>query len=519
MRIQKIAPYCGLLLVISALRLNAEVPSIEDSLALRQSLSVESIRAHQFELQQIATANNGTRVAGSPGFEASVAYVKARMEAAGYSVRLQEFPIIQSEDNNPPVLIKKNGSESSFEANKDFSSMSSLGYAEVEGEVEAIDLKIPSTKANDSTSGCEPEDFANFKRGNIALMQRGTCTFKTKVENAIEAGAIGAIIFNEGNPGRQELITGRLDASFLNFPVLGTRFEVGEKLYASILNGPCGTRVLMRTDVLANRHLVRNVIAESSAGDENKVVVVGAHLDSVRAGPGMNDNGSGSASILAIAEKYAELGLVPKNKLRFIWFAAEEYGLLGSEHYVESLTRGEKRQILAMLNFDMLGSSNYARFVYDGDNSGKTALNAQSGPEGSAYIEQIFLDYFSASGLANHPTAFDGRSDYGPFIEVGIPAGGLFAGAESFKSTEMARIYGGRARFPYDPCYHRSCDNYENTGESPSSLLALKSLDELSDAAAHAVWRLSALEYDIRPPQQLTEPIVEFEYKGDYLVR
>lgn len=517
MRMKLFVP-CSFFMGISALA-HTDAPLIDDSLALRQSVSIESVRAHQYELQQIATAHNGNRVAGSLGFEASVAYVKSRMEHAGYSVRLQEFSFLQSEDNNPPVLVKIGTTESSFEANKDFSSMSSLGYAEVQGEIEAVDLKIPSTAPNDSTSGCEPEDFRNFKRGNIALIQRGTCTFHVKVQNAIQAGALGVILFNEGNPGRKDLVKGRLDASFLNFPVVGARYEVGEKLYAATIHGPCGTHALLRTDILAKRHTVNNVIAESKNGDENKVVVVGAHLDSVRAGPGMNDNGSGSATILSIAEKYAELGIVPKNKLRFIWFAAEEYGLLGSEHYVESLTRAEQKQIHAMLNFDMLGSSNYARFVYDGDNSGKSALNARSGPEGSAYIERLFLDYFSALGLANHPTAFDGRSDYGPFIQVGIPAGGLFAGAEGFKSAEMARIYGGRARYPYDPCYHRTCDNYDNTGETEASALARKSLDELSDAAAHVVWRLSNLEEDIRPPQQFTEPSVEFEYKGDYLVR
>ena len=103
----------------------------------------------------------------------------------------------------------------------------------------------------------------------------------------------------------------------------------------------------------------------------------------------------------------------------------------------------------------MLGSPNYVRFVYDGDGS----ATPDAGPNGSATIEDIFLDYFAKVGLATEPTAFDGRSDYGPFIAVGIPAGGLFSGAEEIKTAEEAAIYGGTAGVAYDPCYHQACDD------------------------------------------------------------
>jgi Zn-dependent M28 family amino/carboxypeptidase len=500
--------------------LRAGAVDIADSAALRQKLTVEGIRGHQNELQQIARRNGGTRVAGGQGYQASAVYVQNRMLAAGYEVRMQEFPFSISEDNSAPVLLKTSPEPSSFVPDTDFANMSSMGYADIEAQIEAVDLLIPSPAPNQSTSGCDKEDFENFQRGNIALIQRGTCTFQTKVENALLAGAVGVIIFNEGNPGRTELISSRLNLSFANYPVMGATFEVGETLRASLLNGPTGINARMRIDVLVKEHIVRNVIAESAAGDPNRVLVIGAHLDSVRAGPGINDNGSGSATNLEIAEKVAELGLVPKNKLRFIWFAAEEFGLLGSEFYVNSLSGQERQHILAMLNFDMLGSSNYVRFVYDGDNSAKSALNAQSGPDGSGYIEKIFLDYFSSLQLPSHPTAFDGRSDYGPFIEVGIPAGGLFSGAEGLKSAELARIYGGVARSPFDPCYHRACDDFEHTGQLPSSSLALKSIDELSDAAAHAVIRLSSFEGNLRRSQPLAPvPAVEFEYRGNLLLK
>ena len=120
---------------------------------------------------------------------------------------------------------------------------------------------------------------------------------------------------------------------------------------------------------------------------------------------------------------------------------------MGSEYYVENLSNNQLGRIYANLNFDMLGSTNYVRFVYDGDGSD----GGPAGPPGSAQIEDIFNNYFASQGLATDPTAFDGRSDYGPFIAVGIPAGGLFSGAEGLKTEEQEEVYGGTAGEPYDP--------------------------------------------------------------------
>ena len=128
----------------------------------------------------------------------------------------------------------------------------------------------------------------------------------------------------------------------------------------------------------------------------------------------------------------------------------------------------------------MVGSPNYVRFVYDGDGSGDPDT---AGPPGSAQIEEIFNQYFASQGLATEPTPFDGRSDYGPFIAVGIPAGGLFTGAEGIKTPEQAAIYGGTAGIAYDPCYHQACDTINN--------LSTKALAEMGDAAAHATMTLA----------------------------
>ncbi len=205
----------------------------------------------------------------------------------------------------------------------------------------------------------------------------------------------------------------------------------------------------------------RNVIAELPGRDNDNVILVGAHLDSVNAGPGINDNGSGSAAILETAIQMAKVK--PRNTVRFAWWSAEESNLIGSTRYVDSLSQAELDRIALNLNFDMVGSPNFVRFVYDGDNSAfPVGPGAALGPPGSGAIEALFHEYFASQGLASAETPFSGRSDYGPFIAKGIPAGGLFTGAEGIKTAAQAATYGGTADIAYDPCYHAACDTYAN---------------------------------------------------------
>ena len=166
----------------------------------------------------------------------------------------------------------------------------------------------------------------------------------------------------------------------------------------------------------------------------------------------------------------SKLQITPRQQVRFAFWGAEESGLLGSTHYVEDLSDAALEGIYANLNFDMLGSPNYVRCDGDGSATGT------AGPGGSAQIEAIFNNYFAGNGLPTAPTAFDGRSEYGPFIDVGIPAGGLFSGAEGIKTAEEAAIFGGTAGAPYDSCYHQACDTVHN--------LSSKALNEFGDAVA-----------------------------------
>ncbi|MEU3295322.1 M28 family metallopeptidase [Streptomyces longwoodensis] len=212
-----------------------------------------------------------------------------------------------------------------------------------------------------------------------------------------------------------------------------------------------------------------NLIADWPGGDTTRVVMAGSHLDSVTAGPGINDNGSGSAAVLETALAVSRAGLQPTRHLRFAWWGAEELGMVGSRYYVNNLSSANRSRISAYLNFDMIGSPNPGYFVYDDDPT----------------IEQTFKTYFSGLGVPTEiETEGDGRSDHAPFKNVGIPVGGLFSGADYVKTSAQAAKWGGTAGQPFDRCYHSSCDTIANLNDT--------ALDRNADALAYAVWTLSS---------------------------
>ncbi len=472
-------------LTTSALAAPAAVADdIAASQGLRKALTVDGIQQHLKAFQTHSDLNGGTRAGGSPGFEASADYVAARARAAGYEVSGTTFTFPYNADRTPAVMQRVSPSPRTFTDGVEFTSMTFSSNGDATGPVAAVDLTLaPGDVPNVSHSGCEAADFAGFPAGSIALMQRGTCPFATKVANARTAGAVAAIVFNEGTaPDRLGPVAGTLGGPGDFLASVGTSFAIGVELASGVSSGPTGVTARVRVDRVSETRTTRNVIAETQGGDPNSVVVVGAHLDSVPRGPGINDNGSGSGSILETAEVLADRSIEVRNKVRFMWYSAEEFGLLGSSAYVAGLSAADRARIKAMLNFDMVGSPNYVRFVYDGDNSAfPVGPGAADGPQGSGELERIFHAYFTSQGLPSDETPFSGRSDYGPFIAKGvdIPAGGLFTGAEGLKTEAQAEVYGGQAGVAYDPCYHLACDTLGN--------ISPQGLDEMSDAIGHSV--------------------------------
>ncbi|KAK0099408.1 Leucyl aminopeptidase yscIV [Cadophora gregata] len=299
--------------------------------------------------------------------------------------------------------------------------------------------------------GCDAADYAGLDlTGKIALISRGTCNFSVKTLFAGSAGAVGTIVYNNADSALGGTLGGENPAFVPT--VMISRVD-GLALVASSQSSTKTASL----DVLVTELPTYNVIAQTKGGDQNNVLLAGAHSDSVKAGPGINDNGSGTIALLEIAQQLTKFST--KNAVRFAWWSAEEVGLVGSTKYVESLSAEELAKITLYLNFDMLASPNYVYAIYDGDGS---AFNI-SGPPGSAAAEKLFEDYFTNDAGLNHvPTAFNSRSDYAAFAAAGVPVGGLFTGAEVLKTEREQQLFGGQAGVAYDVNYHAAGDNAKN---------------------------------------------------------
>ncbi|WP_246613838.1 M28 family peptidase [Paractinoplanes bogorensis] len=476
---------------------------------------------HLVAFQAIAKLNGDTRASGTPGFTRSADYVSALMRAAGYQVKRQPFPFNFCEDT-ASAFTQNTPTPTTYADQVDYDVLDCSGNGTATGTVVPVDLQL--TTPNTSTSGCEAADFTGVA-GNIALIQRGTCPFGQKAANAEAAGAIGAIIMNQGNTtgaDRQDLYFGTLGDP-VGIPVIGISYPQGVAFA-----GTAGLTVTVSATTVAEVRQTENVIAESKWGNPNNIVMSGAHLDSVPAGPGINDNGTGSAGILETALQARNLK--SKNKLRFAWWGAEEASLVGSTFYVNNLPAAEQAKIALYLNFDMIGSPNYTFGVYDGDDS--DATGAGPGPAGSAQIEAVFQNFFAARKQATAAADFTGRSDYGPFIATGIPAGGLFTGAEVEKTEADVAKWGGVAGAAYDPCYHEACDSFtpERDGADAALYAQLRkkyklvgnintfALDTNADAVATAVATF-ARDTSSLPPRTTTAAVARTADGGDHLTR
>jgi Zn-dependent M28 family amino/carboxypeptidase len=490
-------------------------PKDVNSSRLERMVTVEGITEHQKALQTIADLNGGNRYTRSPGYTASAAYVKATLEKAGYDARYEMFNMPIWHETAAPVLQLTSPSNKAYRpgtaADDNSPSVDFIAFEHSPTKsltnvrvVPTNDILIPSPGG--STSGCEMSDFPAATSGAVSLIQRGTCGFTSKLQNAVTAGAVGVILFNEGDTaGRRNALFRSADPGY-TIPAVLSSFAVGEELY-NLYKGGQNPTVNLGTSGVEVETLYPNVVAETKRGDRNHMVFAGAHLDSVPAGPGVNDDGSGTAFQLELAEQLAKPGTPPRNKIRFLWFGGEEDGLVGSQYYAAHLSQDEVDRTDVMLDTDMIASSNFARLVYDGD--GSTFGAELAGPAGSGKIEEVLKAYWAKQGLSSEPIPFDGRSDYVGFVNRGIPSGGVFAGAEAPKTAAQVAMYGGVQGEQLDPCYHEACDNYTTlTGQPPASTMntfptnpvlaqqqadslrgnALRSLRQFKGTLVHAVW-------------------------------
>lgn len=418
-------------------------------------VTTRGVFRHLEELQRIADRNDGNRAAFTDGYEESARYVERTLKKAGYTTTRDPFTVdFEVVDAATATL----GTGEVLEVDQMQYSPSTA-----EGGVTA-DVSVPAV-----ATGCTPEAWEGVEvAGTIAVVSRGDCPFAQKAVVADEAGAAGLVVYN--NAG--ELFAGTLgEEGLVDIPVASLSQPDGEAIVAAVAQGTVSLTLDVRFHVEQRESF--NVIAETRTGRDDNVVMLGAHLDGVEEGPGINDNGTGSATLLEVAVQLAK-EKKHDNTVRFAWWGAEELGLIGSTAYVDELAtqEGELDRIATYLNFDMIGSPNYIIGVYDADQSTYPAPEGVPVPEGSAQTEAVFTGYFDSIGQPWVDTEFSGRSDYQAFIENGIPASGLFTGADDVKTEEEVALFGGTAGIIHDPNYHSPADDLSNVNREALGIMA-----------------------------------------------
>ncbi|CAF3316472.1 unnamed protein product [Rotaria sp. Silwood2] len=445
-----------------------------------ESIEISDVMMHLNELQNIATNANGTRAINTLGFNRTLDYINnylsshTNFKAATDYFYLRNFVI----GSNPSLMTSINGVTVNriFSTNLSASEFYFIQYTKSANFPTYVPISvIPNL-------GCSDDDWLAVNpspNDRVALVKRGNCSFAAKAAFASKYNVTALLLYNDGTPpgGIAPIFTTLGQNNEL--PALFLSYALGQELADAAQDASNNVGVLITINVAdESRYPVGNICADTPTGDVTQTIVVGSHSDSVPAGPGINDNGSGSAANLGLAVALARLFQTStyekyKYRVRFCWWGAEEVGLLGADYHVKqakiSTVIGERlSDYLINLNYDMLGSPNYMFGIYDG----KTA-NSNTPPQalpGSNKITSLFREWFTQQNLPWNNTDFSGRSDYGPFLAEGIVAGGLFSGADDMKSLEERNYYdkmlgqgmGGIAGAIHDPCYHRACDSIQN---------------------------------------------------------
>lgn len=467
-------------------------PLVESN-KLRRVLYRSNLEARATELFNIAKLNKGTRAWGTQGHWDTLDWIERQIPKDYYNVERQYFNI--SRTVHDEVSVKVDG----------------VAQTQVNGFTGGPNGTVSAPMIAIPNFGCDASDYPASVAGKIALVHRGSCNFGQKNARAGTAGAAGLVVWNnDPTPLTPTLGTPDLYNVTEFIVALFIGQAEGSAIVEKIGTGsvPATIKSLFHFDI----DLTANIIATTKGGNQNAIITSGAHTDSVPAGPGINDNGSGTIAQIEVAKALTKFSV--NNAIRFCWWAAEEDGLLGSEYYTSHISAAEAAKIVMNLNFDMLASPNYLYSIYDGDGSTFASPYASTG---SGLIEKTFIDFFVEDGKTSVPTEFDGRSDYDGFLQVGIPAGGVFMGAEGIKTEEEQKLFGGTAGKPYDHCYHQACDDTNNL-DYGAFITGTKSM---ADAIAKYGRSIEGFPFP-RPAAKLTprrlegEPMIPNRAKGKH---
>ena len=408
-----------------------------------ETVTVAGVIDHLEALQEIADEHDGTRVSGSPGYDASARYVADVLRATGYEVGLVSTDVPVFELEAPTVFERTSPDRRRWVDGVDFRSMLFSPSGDVRGRV---------TFAG---TGCAASDFTGFPAGDVALVVPGDCFRRSQVrlaQGAEASAVIGVGRTGTGSPLRPTLVY----PEGITIPAISVTSDLGAEIEE-------GSLVHVRVRASTHYEAVESVIADLPGG-RGDVVMLGGHLDSALDGPGLNDNGSGTALLLETARWLAEAE--PEAAVRFAFWAGEEEGLWGSWDYAHRLPSEERDAIEVYINMDMIASPNFVTFVYEPDDDPVSRL-----------VEDLFVEALDEAGLESEPLDLHGASDHAAFADVGVPTGGLYSGSQEIKTDEQADRFGGTAGDPLDECYHQPCDTIENLSRTAIRIHAAAFVD------------------------------------------
>ncbi len=412
---------------------------------LAPKVTADAMFAHLRALQNIASANKGNRAEGTPGYDASVDYVAKTLRDRGFDVSTPQFDRLFTVSPGKPAMAVGGRIYQVDQA--------SLLVQTPPGGLTGQPVR-PS-----QPSGCAATDYpAAVPKGAIAIVDDARCSVVDKQNSAVASGAAAMIVVStsEGQGAPPTLFTPGY------FKRLTVPVAVAGSATAGALARATGPiRLVLDAQNVAITS--RNVLAQTKTGSPHEVIMVGAHLDSPRGGPGINDDGSGVAAVLETALKLGPLAPV-NNAVRFVFWGAEEGGPNGAMDYVFGLDSGQLNDIALYLDFTMLGSPNAGFFTDDGDQSGPPSPGVSFGdiPDGSAGIERTLGGYLNLAGKRPADMPLDTRADYHPFMVAGVPIGGMTTGSSQTKTNVQARLWGGQAGAPFDPNFQGPRDTVDN---------------------------------------------------------
>lgn len=421
---------------------------------LSSKVSADGMYVHLRKLQEIADANDGNRGGGTAGYDASIDYAAQFLRDKGFDVQTPEFELLASTEGGKPSLTIGGRAYPVDQA--------SLLITTAAGGLNALTLR-PQKAA-----GCTGADYGSVSvRGAIAVVDDTGCSVVAKQDAAVDRGAVGLLVVSA--PGPNGSPTGLFPAGYyqrLTVPV----GIIDKDADASLRRTNSRVRLVLDSKPVMKKS--RNILAQTKTGNTDNVILVGAHLDSSAASPGINDDGSGVAALLETA---AALGPEPKvaNAVRLALWGSEEYALGGSTKYVRGLDRDELDKIALYLNVEMIGSQNAGYFTYDGDQSAtpNPDIPLRAVPDGSAGIERTLAGYLNSAGVRPADMPLTRNTDYNAFLDAGVPVGGVTAGGSQRKTEVQARLWGGRTGVPFDPNYRTARDTVDNIDRDALSVL------------------------------------------------